>query len=151
MILLVVVHVTALSAIAENTIRTSIEIMRIVADPLSVCWRLNACAWSFIVANVAVLWTTICHDELAALTNLIECNSLTDEEVFKYFPNDILYDQTLHAIHKLWPTTTPNLHDDKHLLASMHREVTNIDLQKPRDLKPFGLGQTPTQICSRIE
>lgn len=36
-------------------------------------------------------------------------------------------------------------------LASIQRDLTKNVFAKPRDSKPFGLGQTPTQICSRME
>lgn len=35
--------------------------------------------------------------------------------------------------------------------ASMHLDLTKIVLANPRDSKPFGFGQTPTQICSLME
>lgn len=37
------------------------------------------------------------------------------------------------------------------LLASKHRDFIKIVLAKPIDSNPLGFGQTPTQICSRIE
>lgn len=154
MIPLLVVHITVLSIMLENTISSSLEIMRIVANPISACFRFNVCAWSLIIVNITLFYMTIFNlDQTSETTSPnTESTILTDDEVFEYFPTNLFEYSNVHCVsnvnHRI---QSFDEFDQKDLLASMHRDFMSIDRQNPCESNPFGLGQTPTQICSRME
>lgn len=101
---LITIHITVLSILLENTICSSLEIMRIVAEPKAVCFQFNVCVWSLIIVNIALLYKTILNlDEISKSLrpNNECCIILTDDEVFEYFPTDLYVQSKVPCINEI--------------------------------------------------
>lgn len=153
---LIIMHITMLSLICDTILCSSLEIMQIVDNPTSVCIEFIVVAWSLITVNIALVYTIILNFDQTSetLSPITQLHILTDDEVFEYFPTNIFEYSKVPCMHEftyLIRSSSDEFEEKEHLLASMHRDLISIDRQNPCELNPFGLGQTPTQICSRIE